>query len=259
VTSPPQAFVLIHGGYERGACFDRLAEMLRAAGHEVHAPDLPPNREVDVSYADVSLEVYSSYVTDVLSKIGRPAALVGHSLGGLTISMAAQRQPALVSRLVYLSALMVAPGDSVRSFRERFYGPGSTLSDASSQRSVSADGMVATMGRDGAREHFYQCCSLEDQEAGLARLRPQPLRGYEEPLALTPDRWGSIPRTYIIALRDLGLPPRLSAFMLELVGAGHVEVIDSDHSSFLSAPTALARILSRVSESGSESSAADVA
>jgi pimeloyl-ACP methyl ester carboxylesterase len=246
MTAQPETFVFIHGGYDRGSCFDRVAELLRAAGHVVYAPDLPPNSELGIGYAEITLDTYASYVTALLERIGHPVILVGHSLGGLTVSLAAQRRPDLVRRLIYLSAMMLPPGESVRTLRDRFYGAGATLSDAGSERTVAADGTVATMGREGARKHFFQSCALEDQEEGLARLRPQPLKVYDEPLNLTSEGWGSVPRHYIIALRDQGFPPRLSAFMIELVGVDRLDVIDSDHCSFLSAPRALTRILARI-------------
>ena len=33
-------FVLVHGAWHGGWCWDRVAPLLRAAGHEVHAPTL---------------------------------------------------------------------------------------------------------------------------------------------------------------------------------------------------------------------------
>ncbi|MCW2620092.1 MAG: putative hydrolase or acyltransferase of alpha/beta superfamily, partial [Modestobacter sp.] len=33
-------FVLVHGAWHGGWCWDRVVPLLRAAGHEVHAPTL---------------------------------------------------------------------------------------------------------------------------------------------------------------------------------------------------------------------------
>jgi pimeloyl-ACP methyl ester carboxylesterase len=236
-------FVFVHGGYERGSCFSRVAHALGEKGHSAIAVDLPPNDTVALPPSAVGLEAYRSYVCDVIADIAEPVVLVGHSLGGVTISAVAEAIPHRIRDLVYLSALMLDPGYSVRTFRERFYGHGAALSSAQSQRTVSDDGSTASVGPDGARQHFYNCCSLEDQQAGIDRIRPQPLKVYDDILELTAQRWGAIRRTYVLALRDQGLPPNFSAFMLDVVGAHRTEVIDADHSSFLSAPGRVVRLL----------------
>lgn len=244
--SEPVTYVLIHGGYERGGSFHKVARILKEANQTVYTPDLPPNEDSPATLADISMKVYRDYVVDLLQKIGRPVVLLGHSLGGLTISAAAEVAPELVRDLVYLSALMIPPGDTVEAFRKRFYGPTAAITDARDDRTVTEDGQLASMGPSGAREHFFLCCSLEDTREGYARLRPQPQKVYYEPQEHTYERWGKIRRTYIVALQDRGLPPPLSAFMLETVGADRVEIIDADHSSYLSAPRRLAKALLEV-------------
>lgn len=239
-------FMLIHGAHHTGACFDPLAERLRGAGHRVHAPDLPPNAEVDVAPGDVDLDVYADYVAQGIRAIPEPVVLVGHSLAGTIISAAAEREPDRVRDLVYLTALMLPPGETIHGFRKRFFGADAPPSDTTRYRTVDGSGKVATMDPGGAREMFYQRCSEEQARAAVAQLRPQPLQIYEDVLEVTEERWGTIRRTYVLALDDRTLPPPLSAFMLQEVGADRVEVIDTDHSPFLSAPDRLAGVLEAV-------------
>lgn len=239
-------FLLIHGAHHTGACFHPVAERLRTAGHRVRAPDLPPNDEVHIAPRDVDLAVYAEYVADQLRAIGEPAVLLGHSLAGPIISAAAELEPGRVRDLVYLTALMIPPGESIHSFRKRFFGPDAPASDTARYRTLHEDGKVATMDLDGAREMMYQRCTEPQGRAAVSVLRPQPLRIYDDVLELTDDRWGRVRRTYVLALDDRTLPPPLSAFMLEEVGADRVEVIDTDHSPFLSASGRLARLLETV-------------
>lgn len=236
-------FLLIHGAHHTGACWDPVATALRDAGQRVDAPDLPPNDEVDIAYEDVDLDVYAGYVADRIRAGGRPVILVGHSLAGATIGAAAERVPGLIRDLVYLHALMPAPGDSITQTRRRLLGPDAPPSDTAPYRTLHADGRVATMDPDGAREMMYQRCDEAAARAAIERFRPQPLRIYDQPLELTPERWGSVRRTYVLGLQDRTLPNALSAFMLEVVGADRVEVIDTDHSPFLSAPERLTKLL----------------
>ena len=42
-------FVLVHGAWHGGWCWDRVAPLLREAGHEVHAPTLTGRRSAHTS------------------------------------------------------------------------------------------------------------------------------------------------------------------------------------------------------------------
>jgi hypothetical protein len=61
----------------------------------------------------------------------------------------------------------------------------------------------------------------------------------------TTDRWGSIPRSYIIAERDRAIDPRLQQLFIEQADAQFpnnlttVYRLDSDHSPFFTATNAL--------------------
>lgn len=239
-------FLLIHGAHHTGACWGPVSARLRAAGHGVHAPDLPPNAACDVPLPGVDLNAYAGYVAGLLRDVGEPVILVGHSLAGVIVAAAAEQEPGAVRDLVYVAALMIPPGTSIHSFRRRFFGPDATQSDTARYRMLHDGGRVATIDPEGARELMYQRCTEAEGRAAVAALRPQPLQIYEDRLHVTPERWGSIRRTYVLTTDDRTLPSALSAYMLEEVGAHRVETIDADHSPFLSAPERLTRMLMAV-------------
>ena len=107
-------FLLIHGAWHGGWCWDRVVPLLRAAGHEVLAPDLPAHGDDRTAWWRASLGAYASRVCETARPAGRVIA-VGHSLGGLVITEAAAREPALFDALVYVCAFLPLRGESLMS------------------------------------------------------------------------------------------------------------------------------------------------
>src|SRR4051812_17337066 len=91
-------FVLVHGGYHGGWCWDRLVPHLEAAGHACVAPNLPiddPAAGYD-EYAETVLKAMSAAGVGAVGTVGTvgTVVLVGHSLGCYITPMVAARTPA---------------------------------------------------------------------------------------------------------------------------------------------------------------------
>ena len=88
------AFCLVHGAWHDAACWDHLTGALRAAGHEVVAPDLP---------FDDPAATFDERVAPALRAIEArpdPLVVVGHSMGaGYAPAIAAARKGSLLVRL----------------------------------------------------------------------------------------------------------------------------------------------------------------
>ncbi len=107
-------FVLVHGSFFGGWCWDRVVPRLREHGHDVVVPTLTGLGEREhLASADVGLEVHTR---DVLATIryGRlhDIVLVGHSYGGMVITGVAAAAPDVVGRLVYLDGFVPRAGQS---------------------------------------------------------------------------------------------------------------------------------------------------
>ena len=103
-------FVLIHGGLHGGWCWERVVPLLEAAGHTAVAPNLPGMGGDPTPLRDVTLARNGDFVADVIRKQGKPVILVGHSMGGLSISEAAERVPERIIGLIYLTAELLPHG-----------------------------------------------------------------------------------------------------------------------------------------------------
>ena len=104
------AFLLIHGAWHGGWCWERLVPELEARGHEVHAPALPGHGGDPAEPAGVSMDDYVERAASTLRAMPEPAIVVGHSMGGMVVSAAAQAEPERVRALVYLCAFLPGTG-----------------------------------------------------------------------------------------------------------------------------------------------------
>ena len=107
--------VLVHGLMGRGTTWSRQLPWLTRLG-EVYTYDAPWHRGRDVEDPHpVSTERFVDDLADAVAGLGRPATLVGHSMGGLHSWCLAAARPDLVTALVV--------EDMAPDFRGRTTGP----------------------------------------------------------------------------------------------------------------------------------------
>jgi len=107
--------VLVHGLMGRGSTWSRQVPWLTSLG-EVYTYDAPWHRGRDVADPHpISTERFVSDLGDAVAGLGRPAVLIGHSMGALHSWCLAASQPDLVSALVV--------EDMAPDFRGRTTGP----------------------------------------------------------------------------------------------------------------------------------------
>ena len=111
-------FVLVHGAWHGGWCWQRVTPLLRAAGHEVYAPTLTGLGE-RAHLADHKIDLVS-HVADIAGLLEmedlEQVVLVGHSYAGMVITGVADRAAARLKRLVYVDAFLPAHGQCVLDF-----------------------------------------------------------------------------------------------------------------------------------------------
>ena len=199
------------------------------------APDLPGHGADHTPLAEVSLDAYAKRVCDVIGREPEPVVLVGHSMGGIVITAAADRMPERIRTLVYLTAFLLGDGESL------FAVAGSDTDSLLVGNLVpSADGRAGSVKPDAIVPAFYATCAPADAERACARLAPQALAPLTAPVRFTPDRAGRIPRVYIECLRDRAISIAAQRRMLAARPCEKVLTLDTDHSPFYSAPEALA-------------------
>jgi pimeloyl-ACP methyl ester carboxylesterase len=239
-------FVLVHGAGHGAWCWFKVVPELEALGHRAVTLDLPALGEDMTPIVDVTYAGTIDRVVEMVGKEGEPVVLVGHSLGGVSISATAERIPEKIRLLVYLAAFLPRDGDSVNAI----YESPNSIPDTGAPPIRSADGLSLSHTPEGARGRFYQDCSEEDVAHCLARLRPQPLVMRTTPVRVSAERFGRVPRAYIHCLNDQASPIARQRQMVAWSPCQIVASLPTGHSPFLSAPADLARTLSGMAGGG---------
>jgi pimeloyl-ACP methyl ester carboxylesterase len=211
-----------------------VAPRLAADGHTVITPDLPGHGIDRTPTAAVTLDLYAERLAEILDHGPEPAVLVGHSMGGIAISAAAERSPERIACLVYVTAFLPAAGQSLADCAG--LDPDSLVP---ANMIPSADHSTATIAEDKARPAFYGQCGDEEVALAQSLLVPQALAPIATPLAVSEARFGRIPKVYIECTRDRAISLSAQRRMQGNWPLAAVKSIDTDHSPFFSAVPAL--------------------
>ncbi|TIT60334.1 MAG: alpha/beta fold hydrolase, partial [Mesorhizobium sp.] len=109
-----KTYVLVHGAWHGGWCWRDVAANLRKMGYHMTTPTQTGVGErarllcKDITPDTFVTDIVNHIVTEELSDV----ILVGHSLGGISITGAADRIPDHISHLVYLDGAIVESGQS---------------------------------------------------------------------------------------------------------------------------------------------------
>ncbi|HZU51411.1 MAG TPA: alpha/beta fold hydrolase [Sphingomicrobium sp.] len=235
-------FILIHGAWHGGWCWERVAPLLRDQGHEVVCPDLPGMDPDQSPLGDDPIDEWAHFVAELASRARQPVILVGHSRGGLVISEAAERVPDAIDCLVYLAAFLLQSGQSLADVANRYpeVGPGPLIKRA-------ADPSRLIIDANAAMPIFYNLTDEEDAKAASRRLTPEPLASMVTRLRISNERFGRLPRAYIECVHDRAVSLEMQREMEAALPCEPVITLSCDHSPFYSAvPELVAAFLSLV-------------
>jgi pimeloyl-ACP methyl ester carboxylesterase len=167
------SIVMVHGAFCGGWAFERFRKPFEAAGHQVLTPDLRghgADRAPDV--IGVSMSDYATDIAALCAAQPAPPVLLGHSLGGLVVLLAARRVP--VEALVLLAP---SPpwGVAGSSLEEAITAAGLQMLGPFSSGAVEPD--------DGLmRRYSLDRLTPDEREAIVQRLRPESARALRETL-----------------------------------------------------------------------------
>jgi pimeloyl-ACP methyl ester carboxylesterase len=223
-------YVLVHGAGHGGWCYQSVARLLRAEGHDIYTPTLTglgershlltPEVGLDTHIADVANLLFHEDLHDVI--------LAGHSHGGIVITGAADIALDRVGQLVFLDAAILYDGESlaeVEPAATAFYTEAKTV-----------NGVDLVLWPD---EPIARSISGVEDEADWAwmreRLRPHPWRGFTDRLRLhNPEAVARLPRTVVNCTSTLRMRQGES---LDRYHVGdRIWEIDTGHDLMITAP-----------------------
>ncbi|KAL5821570.1 hypothetical protein ACOSQ3_023452 [Xanthoceras sorbifolium] len=250
-------FVLVHGANHGAWCWNKLKPRLEAAGHRVTALDLAASGINMKAIQDVhTLCQYSEPLLEILAPLpdNEKVILVGHSLGGLTLALAADKFPEKISAAVFLTAFMPdtthKPSYILDQYLERI--PAENWLDtqfAPYNNSSKSSGMSIFFGPKFLTANLYQLSPIEDLELAKLLIRPGSL--FLDDLSnsneFTSEGYGEVTRVFIVCDEDRGIPKKFQQWMIENNPVKHVmEIKGADHMAMFSKPQELCDSLSEI-------------
>jgi pimeloyl-ACP methyl ester carboxylesterase len=224
----------------------------------VLAVDLPPKvvRGVPAgvarspALATVGVDEFaSSAIADIDAAGIDRFVLVGHSMGGLTVSEVARRIPDRIEHLVFVSCLIPPDlGSIIDALPEEVR----ELTRAAMSEAITGGPEVGMGGLDDATKVHMFCNDLDDEQTQLmlTHLGAEAPRAFADPVT----RVGippALPKTYVRLARDQALTSEDQDRQIENLRAspgGELRVVELDtgHMVMISAPEALATVLAEL-------------
>lgn len=219
--------VLVHGGLHSAACWDAVRAHLQVP---VVAADLPGRGSRPADLAAVTLADCVEAVVDSADQAGfERFVLVGHSIGGVTITETAWRHPPRVGHLVYVGALVPGPGMSASIVMT---GGDLPPTEPVVIEEALAKTLFANDLTDRQWNEYWQ--ESVPEAAGIMNAR---LGGYPQ----------DVPITYISMTDDVPVPPGLAEQMIANLGAGvRHRVLSGGHLVMASKPRELAAMINEL-------------
>ncbi|GAA3600365.1 alpha/beta hydrolase family protein [Kribbella ginsengisoli] len=226
------AFVLVPGAWHGGWCYGRVANLLRAAGHDAYTPTLTGLGERGhLAGMPISLR---THVADIIGVIEyedlSDVVLCGHSYAGMVITGVAAALGDRIRSLVYLDGRV--PDDGVALLDLISAGQREYVLTAAKTGGVIGPLPAAAFGLTG-----------DDASWVDSKCTPQPVLTFVESVRLT-GREKEVPNhTYVRAIRyeDAGLTALYERFSKDPLWKA--VTIDSGHEMMIENPKELSKVL----------------
>lgn len=226
-------FVLIHGAWHGGWCWDGVIKELQKAEHTAEAPTMPGHHPDD-DRSKIQFDDYVDKIVAVLKQQTAPVVLVGHSSAGFLLQTAAPKAPDKIAQLIFLNAFILPNGKSQFDLVPPEAAEGMT---AAAQ--ASPDNCVPVI-EEFVRNMLMAGEPPKMQNALLSRLVPQPITLFITPVQTQDFENLSVPKSVVFCKDDASLPPGAYLGMAQALGDYKLIEVKGSHEALFTNPAVVA-------------------
>ncbi|KAH7566516.1 hypothetical protein ACOSP7_023039 [Xanthoceras sorbifolium] len=244
-------FVLVHGACHGAWCWYKVLTMLKSAGHhhrvtaiDLGASGVNPKRLDEVA----SVSDYVQPLMEFMASLSHEekVVLVGHSYGGLCISLAMEKFPEKVLVSVFVSAYMPHYKSPPAILIQQYFDstPVESLLDChfTFENGLENRPTSALFGPKYLKTIVYKHCPLEDLELGKMLVRQTGLfvGDFSKENLLTKEKFGSVDRVFVICKEDEVFKEEFQQMIINNYHPKETKIIDgAGHMVMFSKPREL--------------------
>lgn len=235
-----ESFVLVHGSWNADWVWSDVKRRLEQRGASVRTVTLAAHGDDPTPISDTSLSKYVEQVKNVIGE-DEHVTLVGHSFGGVVISLTAEAYPSHIQRVVYVGAFLPSDGDTAL---------GLAMTDADSELGPALvfepeRGLVGIQ-REQFPQLFCADCNAMDLAVLGDKYSDEPLPPLTETIVLSSANFGNVPKYYVFTSEDRVLSPSFQQRMAARWELTATATLETSHSPFFSAPAELVETIGQV-------------
>lgn len=227
-------FVLIHGAWHGGWCWDGVIAELEKAGHTAEALTMPGHR-LDDNRSNIQFDDYVEKIVSELKQKTVPVVLVGHSSAGFLLQVAAPKVPDKIEQLIFLNAFILPNGKSQFDLV-----PPEAAAGMTAAAKASPDNCVPVI-EDFVRNMLMATDPVELQDVLVNCLVPQPIALFTTPIDAQAFESLAIPKSVVFCREDISLPPGAFLGMAQELGKYNLVEIEGSHEALFTKPDIVAK------------------
>jgi len=227
-------FILIHGAWHGGWCWDGVVTELKKAGHKAVAPTMPGHNQKD-DRSKICLNDYIEKILQIVQGTDGQVVLVGHSSAGFLVQAVAAKIPEKFNHLIFINAFILPDG------RCQFdIVPPAVAQGMTQAANASSDNCVPVL-EDFVRGTLMADASVEEQDNLITRLIPQPLALFTTPVSTQGFDKGDFKKTVLFCKKDVSLPDGAYLGMALELGEHYIIELDLGHEGLFTHPGEVAK------------------
>jgi pimeloyl-ACP methyl ester carboxylesterase len=237
-----KTYVIVHGAWQAANSWKQVKLELEERGNKVITVELPGHGEDHTDPSGIHMDDYKAKVLAAIQAEPGKVVLVGHSLGGVVISITAEAIPSKIERLIYVTGFIPKDGQSLLELS-------SADKESVLAHHLEPKGFLLDINDHSLIPKLFAEDATDEVKRELSdKYRADPILPFNDRVTLSNQAFGSVVKSYIRTSKDLAIGMNLQNQMIKDAKITDVHDIASSHSPQLSKPKELTDILISISK-----------
>lgn len=233
-------YLLVHGAWADESAWGFVRNQLAVKANVV-VVNLPAHGADNTYGVGIGLNDYVKTVSDAIKKQSGKVILVDHSMAGVIISQVAEKIPAKIDKLIYVSAYLPKSGENVSGITNQFLN-----NKPIEVFEFNKDYSLVNIKKEAISTVVCADCPQYMKDVLVKYHRAEPTKGLKDNVTLT-SKFAGIPKYYISTKNDNAVPYALQQQMIKSNGTvKKVFEMETSHLPFVVQPDMFLKIIASI-------------